>query len=416
MKLKVILFTVLAAVGFFNPHQMLSGPIQKALFFLGIMAGLALALTDGISLRDVKYPRTAYAILMVFMPISVLMATAFHMQSLSVSIVTFLPAYLAYLFFFILMKLDVDWHRIMNMYLWLMAAATCVYFVNLATFPKNFFGDPIEEDLSRGILRLPLCFNEMFCVGVFYAINRWFDTHKKKWLGIAGWLFFMVIMSVVRQLIAFTGLFAILFLLRQVSWKIKLTLVAVLAAFAVIVLPKIPVYQAMVELTESQKESNEETEDIRITSWRYYTYENQTNNLTAILGNGLPALGNSRWGIIFDSETEDNGCFYADVGWAGFYWLYGIFCVGALLVLMIGGILKKKTPDRQFLTYSLLLVFLCGFISGMQVYYFQIVSISVLLYMVYGKSPQTSTIESATTDPAKSPKSPVSPDPLFPQL
>lgn len=412
MKLKLILFTVLASVGFFNPHQMLSLPIQKALFLLAIMAGLAVALSDGIQLRGVKYPRRAYAVLMAAMPVSVLMASAFHMQSLSVSIVAFLPAYLAFVYFYILMKMDVDWRSIMKMYLWVLVAATVVYFGNLATFPNNIFGEPIEEDLSRGILRLPLPFQEMFCVGVFYCINRWFDTNKKKWLWIAAWLFLMVILSVVRQLIALTAILSLFFLMRHMSWKIKLAFLAVLASGALIILPQIPMYQAMVELTEAQKENNEETEDIRITSWKYYTYENQTNGLTAILGNGLPSLGNSRWGIMFDAETEDNGCFYADVGWAGFYWLYGIFSVGALLTLVIAAIIKKKPADRQFLTYSFILILISGIASGVQVYHFQIVSISTLLYMTFGN---TSTVTEATAPEQKRITSPKH-APLYPQL
>ena len=386
MKYKLILITALASVGFFNPHQLLSEQMQKLVFYLCIMAGLAMALADGVSLHGVKYPRTPYALLLIFMPVAAVMGTAFHMQSLPTSLIVILPTFLAYLFFFILMKLDVDWHRIMKMYLWLFAAATFVYFANLATFPSNFFGKPIQEDLSRGILRLPVVFSEMFTIGVFYAINCWFETKNKKWLWITVWLFFMVILTVIRQQIALTGLLGVLFLLKNVNWKIKISICAAMAAVVFVVLPMIPMYQAMVELTEMQKEKNENAENIRITSWRYYTYENQTNSVTAVLGNGQPSAGNSRWGTQFDSEIEENGCLYVDVGWAGFYWLFGTVCVGSLLVIMIKTIVKKKSSDRQFINYSMLYILITSVASAPIFYYNQIISICVLLYFTYGKS------------------------------
>lgn len=145
MKFKLILVTILASVGFFNPHQVLSEQMQKLLFYLCIMAGLAFAAADGISLRGVKYPRTPYALLLLFMPVAAVMASAFHMQSLTTSVIVMLPPMLAYLFFIVLMKLDVDWHKIMKAYLWLFAASTFIYFANLATFPNNFFGTPSRK-------------------------------------------------------------------------------------------------------------------------------------------------------------------------------------------------------------------------------------------------------------------------------
>lgn len=52
----------------------------------------------------------------------------------------------------------------------------------------------------------------------------------------------------------------------------------------------------MVELSEQQIErNNTENEDIRITAWKFYTYEYQVNVITSIFGNGVPSLGNSQW-------------------------------------------------------------------------------------------------------------------------
>lgn len=318
MRYCLFLLIVLASVEFFNPAQIISQPLHKALFMLAVGAGFAYGLNSLSKLRDRDFPKVAYAVLMLGIAVSAVMCSAFHTQGLRVSFMATAPFLAAYFSFYVFLLLDIPPEKIMKTYMWLALASTGVYFANLMHVPYNIFGEAMleNEDMSRGIVRLPVVFIEFFPMLVFYCINRWFDSGKKYWLWALAWLGVMIALSVIRQVIALTAVLGLMFIFRKLSWKMKLAMAAAVVAVVVWVLPLIPIYQAMIELSEDQRDANEETEDIRITAWRYYTVEGQTNDITPILGNGIPSVGNSQWGTMYDSEIDDNKCFYVDVGWA----------------------------------------------------------------------------------------------------
>lgn len=394
MRYSLFLLIVLASVGFFNPAQMFSQSVQKAVFLLAVGAGFAYGLNDLGKLRDSSFPKVAYAVLMLGIAFSAVMCSAFHAQGLRVSLMATMPFLAAYFTFYVFMILRIPAERIMKTYLWLAFASSCVYFANMTHVPYNIFGEAMleSEDMSRGILRLPVVFIEFFPMLVFYSINKWFDTHNKKWFLIIAWLSLMIVLSVIRQIIALTALLGLLFIFRKLSWKMKLAMGAAVVAVVVWVLPMIPIYQAMLELSEDQRDANDETEDIRITAWRYYTYEGQTNDITPILGNGIPSVGNSQWGTMYDSEIDDNKCFYVDVGWAGFFWLFGGVATVALLIVLIKALVKPKPESMQYLNYWLVFLMLTSIASGPLVIYYQVVDITVCLYLVYSNADIKSSI------------------------
>ena len=156
------------------------------------------------------------------------------------------------------------------------------------------------------------------------------------------------------------------------------------------VLPQIPIFKTMAELSETQAERNKyEQEDIRITAWRFYTYEYQTNGLTTIFGNGVPSIGNSIWGNNYEKtvywEYGGNGCFTVDVGWAGFFWYFGAIATLGLLILLVKAVRKKKSKDKKYLSYWCVFLILTSAASGPILFYSQIVSIMTVLYLIYGK-------------------------------
>lgn len=397
MAYAAFLFIVLSTVAFFNYHAILSESASKALFCLSVLIGGVVAAFYARGERRVSYPLAPWLMLMGGLLVSVFMATLYHQQSLKVSFVTTLPVLLSYATFVIFMRFDLPAEKVMRTYLVLAVVSAIVYFCNVLTVPNNMFGKPmLDIDDSRGIVRIYVIFLEMFSIMIFYVINRWLVDKKFKWVILGSFLLVMVVLSVIRQVIVYTVLLSALFIMRRVSWKIKALICGACVAIVVFVLPMIPVYKALVELSEEQVDDNEEKEDIRITAWRFYTYDNQTGDLTPILGNGMPSFGNSVWGIAFDAETQDNGCFFVDVGWAGLYWLHGIFAVIGLLWLMGAALMRKKPENMQFVNYGIVYFFLLCFASGPNLYYFQIVSLMLLLSMAFSCAPQTDALPAAS--------------------
>lgn len=379
------IFIILASVGFFNYHAILTPNAEKFVFYLSVCAGFIVAAVFGKSTNRFNYPRRVYISLLIFIVISALLCGESHMQSAPVTLKATLPILFGFSCFYIFMRLQIPSAKIFKTYIVLCMLSTVVFFCNMLTMPNNIFGQPIiDEDFSRGIVRITLVFFEIYPLLVFYGINRYLENREKKWLIFIGWLGLMIFLSVVRQIIASTAILGLWFYFRKVSLTKKLVSILVVVLVVAVVLPQIPIYKTMIELSEDQRDANDQDENVRIKAWRYYTYENQPNALTVIFGNGVPSLGNSTWGVQFDSDTEITGCYAADVGWAGFFYYFGAISTICLLALLISALKKKKSFNRQYLNYWLIYLMITSIASGPILYYNLIVSVSMVLYLVFG--------------------------------
>lgn len=388
----LIVLIFLSAQNFFNPFGMVSPQVGKALFYIFSLIGLYFAFKSKVRLNRLKYPCKAYKILIISIFISIAMGSLFHEQSFWVSVIATMPFLFAYLFFFILMKLQVDKALIEKTLKILVVCSLVMYLTNLAVFPNKIFGESQEKyDMSRGFARLGVPMIEIVMIYLLYSINEWVVTRRRKWLIWIGITFVLIVMSLTRQFILFSLVFGLLFVLKRARMSIRIGVVLLSVIFYYFVLPQIPIYKTMMELSEEQAEKNKyEKEDIRITAWRFYTTENQTNSVTPFLGNGIPSEGNSVWGIkhmkTIYYEYGGNGCFTVDVGWAGFYWLFGLFATLALITIMIKAIIRKKTDKESYMSYGILFFLITSITSGPILFSQQIVSLCLILYLIYGNS------------------------------
>lgn len=389
----IIIFLIyLSAQNFFNPFGIVPPQVGKALFYIFSLIGLYFAFKSNVKLNRIKYPRKAYKLLIIGICISIAMGSLFHEQSFWVSVIATMPFLFAYLFFFILMKLQVDKALIEKTLKILVVCSLVMYLANLAVFPNKIFGESQEEyDMSRGFARLGVPMIEIVVIYLLYSIYEWMVTRRKKWLIWIGITLVLIVMSLTRQVILFSLVFGLLFVLKRARMSIRVGVVLLSVIFYYFVLPQIPIYKTMMELSEEQAEKNKyEKEDIRITAWRFYTTENQTNSVTPFLGNGIPSEGNSVWGIkhmkTIYYEYGGNGCFTVDVGWAGFYWLFGLFATLALMTIMIKAIIRKKPDKQSYMSYGILFFLITSITSGPILFSQHIVSLCLILYLIYGNS------------------------------
>lgn len=380
----IFVFILLSAVGFYNPRGVLSDQMQKLVFYGFTFIGLIYTFFQSRKGKTSDYPRVLYTILVGGICLSMFMAFAFHDQGIKDTVVVTASILIPYSTLYIFIKLGISAKKIMNTLIVLSFISSAVYLINTSTAPNFMFGHPLtEEDLSRGILRISIVYIELFPLMLFYAINQWIETGKKRWILYGVFIMIMISLSVIRQVIALSVVLALWYILKKVSISKGLIITAVVAVLGFYVVPKIPIFKTMLELTQKQKEYNDDKEDIRITAWNYYTIENQTNAITPFFGNGIPALQKSPWGIAFDQEIDSNKCYAVDVGWAGFYYYFGIFTTFALLLLLIKGITYPKSKNNQFTTYWLIFVIVTSIMSGPILYYYQIIDITLVLYLAF---------------------------------
>ena len=389
-KIKYYFFvlSILSSLGFLNPLGIVSPQFQKLLFYLIGVLSLYIAITRGCNLHERHYPRKSFLLLIVGMIISSFMPTFYHGQSLSVTLISTLPYFLGYIYFFIFLKLDVQYEKVIRL-LWVLCfVGMSVYVINMISFPNILFGVREENyDLTRGIARLSIPFMDFIVLLFFFSINRWIRTNKRKWILLIILSSIYIVLSVTRQSIICSFVLGILFILKKASLIKKIAVVVILYFCITYFIPQIPIFKTMMELTQTQIDQNKyDDENIRLKAWKFYTYEYQTNDITAILGNGMPSFGKSFWGNKVQKETKDNGCLMVDVGWAGFYWFFGIFATIGIFSVLMYAAFKKKDMDKQYLTYWIIYIILTSFASGALLYYHQILNISIVLYLIYAKS------------------------------
>lgn len=387
----IYVFIVLTSLSFYNPFGLISPQLGKFLFYFVCLVALMLANKQGVILRRVKYPRAAYKMLIGGIAFSIVMVVLFQKQSLKTTVIATLPYLFAYSTFYVFIKLNIPKERIERI-IWIFCYVSMgVYIVNALSFPNMVFGAEKEEfDMSRGIARLGVMSIELMVLFFLYAINQWMLTRRRKYVWLTLLTFTFIVLSLTRQIIGLSAVLGLLFVMQKASWSKKIGVIAVCALLYLFVLPQIPIFKTMAELSEAQAERNKyEEEDVRIRAWRFYTYENQANGLTAVFGNGIPSLGKSQWAKKYEQtvsyEYGGNGCFTVDVGWAGFFWYFGAIATLGLLVLLIKAIRKKNDKKMQYLTYWCVFITLTSIASGPILFYYQIVSIMTVLYLIYGK-------------------------------
>lgn len=387
----IFIFIILSSLSFYNPLGLISSQLSKLISYIVFLVGLMFAIRKGVSLKSLKYPRVTYRVLLIGIIFSTFMPMFFHDQSLSVTVIATLPYLTGYSVFYILMKLDIPKEKILHAIFIFCFLGMGFYIINMLTFPNLIFGADREEyDMSRGVVRIGIHSFSFIVLIFFYAINQWINKNKIKYLLLIFLTAFFIVLSVTRQAIIFSFILGLLLILSHASLSKKIVTISFCIIFYAEILPQIPIYKNMVELSETQAERNKFVDDdVRIKAWRFYIYEYQTNVITPLFGNGLPVLGKSKWGHEFEKTTSydygGNLCYFVDVGWAGFYWLFGALTTSGLVILLLKAVFKKKSISEQYLSYWCLFILLTSFASAPILFYSQIVNIVTVLYLIYGK-------------------------------
>ena len=325
MGAKLVIITVLAGIGFFNFHNLLSLQIQRAGFMFMILVCLAYALRQkAVTLRQCQFPRLPWLILIAGLFISMFMASFYHPQSLKASIIAQSTNVMAFGSFFVLLLLNPDPKQLIK-WLWVFfALSVIVFFANIATIPHNIFGEPMSDDLARGIARVRMPLLQVTVFLFLYSIGRWHTADNKwKWVVLGLACYIMIVLQITRQVIFIASFLGLLFILQNMSWYKKIGIGVLIMVVGYVAFVNLPLFKSLKEVTIEQIEDNEDKEDVRLGAYRYYCYEANDNVETLLFGNGTPSLGKTPWGKRFEAYIDETGHLLADVGWAASVFMYG---------------------------------------------------------------------------------------------
>lgn len=322
--------------------------------------------------------------LLCLMLFSILMPTITYLeQSATQTAVATLP-YLSYGLYFALRKFDIDWRFFVRLSGAITAMAIITHLINLHYFPNILFGTPAEEyDTERGGLRLIIIgFN--FIVLLFFIAASQIKHNKGGWW----WIVFvvcytMIIFSYTRQHIVvctILGTIIIISKLRHAVSRILLTLL--ICGSALVILPKVKIYQSLLSMTIEQSDYNElhNRENVRIMAAKYYGWEGFDNISNRLFGHGVPSY-RSNWGTDVKNLADLEHMYMADVGWFGLNWQFGIFAVLAMMVVCFKAISRGNAYSIAGRGYFLWLLG-TGFTSGSLLYQYEIVVTVIALCII----------------------------------
>lgn len=383
----IIFLVILISVNFFNPFGIIEFTLSKVLFTGICLLGIFTCKIKKIQIFD-RSLVNSYMVLIVSMLLSYFICFVYNEQSFWITLKACSHFILAYAFFYVLMGYQISNEKIIHVIKIICVFSMVVCVVNYISFPTIIFGTENNEyDTSRGLVRLGVPCIELIVLLFLFFINQYQVSNKRKYLYSIGICFVFIVLSLTRQIILYSVVLGALLYFKSVPlWK-KILFVVLCVGFSLYVLPNIGLFQSMQELTNEQiSKNNEGYENIRLIAWRLFTDELQTNDITRVLGNGYPVVDASPWSIKVLATYKMMQCFPTDVGWAAFYFYYGIIATISLAFILFRAVLMRKTKYGYYLTCWFLFVILSDFTSGMILYPNQIISITLALYLVYNEN------------------------------
>lgn len=354
---------------------MISDEMAKILSYGTMFAIFALSIMTRTRVSPQKQFAKPTKYLLLFIAISCFMPMFANVdQTISQTVVATIP-YFSYGLYLAFRKFDIDRNFIYGLVFTIATFAIITHIINHITFPVITFGIPRDEyEIDRGGLRLAIIGFSYVVLAFFIAVGEWCRTHKIWWWIPIIIFFVAIISSYTRQHIMVCAIVGMWMLLGNIGLIKKIILISAGALLLAYTVPKIPIFNKMMDLTVEQYEENEYTtkENVRITAARYYGYEEFETTSNHIFGNGVPSF-RSNWGAAFETHAKMEHLHTHDVGWFGMNWYFGICAVLCMFYICFVAVFRKSKHSTAFIKYFFIWFFVTGFTSGTPLYQHQII-------------------------------------------
>lgn len=240
-----------------------------------------------------------------------------------------------------------------------------------------------EDDLegARGIMRVRVPGMMITYFWGFWSLGKYLSSEKKIYL-----LFFLItaiqsLLEVSRQHIFVYIILSSLLLLYRLSIFKKILFVGFLVSLFTFALPHIKIYQALVEVTETQEyKTNGFKDDIRLQATKFYIEQFPQSNYTRVMGNGL-YHSESEYGRRVFYVMKNFGFILADIGFVGIYIYFGIVGLIFYAYLLYRTIKVPIHSEYSSLKYFVYFLFLTNIFSNS--FQGSTIILPITLYIIY---------------------------------
>lgn len=358
--------------------------VAKMFFFITVALLLGLFVFTVLKIKKRSIFQLPLKIFMLVMIFSMFNAYMFWGQDFILSFRSTAP-YLGLLYFFLLVWLKPtvkDAERIIIIYCFLYILLWCY---GLYKAPQVIFGADPESSIddSRGVFRLLLAGKGFLVLGLFFYVNKYIDYRKNKWLIISVFIFMVIVFQVMRQMIFFSFLISILFILKNKKWLLYILIPIVFLIYLNGINYNVnddTIVSKLISLSVSQlQQHNTGDENIRVLEYIYFLTSYSKNIFTDLLGNGVPHY-ESLYGVKEVTIMEQLAYYMSDVGYAELFIRFGIIGTVLYLYVMCKAVICRVSPS---ITYAKMFILYIAAVSiGSNFLFIDAVPISLALYII----------------------------------
>lgn len=374
--MKLTIFASLSLYGFKYFPQ--SEQLYKLIFYCSVFFSFILK-TKKKSIPHNNSINLAIKLLILIFICSILNAALFEQQNIIWGGITTIPYILSYSYIFILWKQNPTTKEIEDTIRFFAFTYIILMAINFLMGDNTLFGSS-TFDHSRNAVRYRLGGISWLVLYQLLTLQNYIEYKEKKYLYTTILCFCFIFLSLTRQTILLSIICSLLLLLILNKGKKTIVTICIFIGALSIILPKIPAFNAMYELTVKQKE--DENENIRLFTWLYYTSGYERNQTQHLLGCGVPAIGYSSYGNKIDKISNETLLFIHDVGWAGFYFLFGLAGCVILLYILIKSMFIKTSKHYLYCKLFILSRIITSITSAPILYHYEILVIVTVLYLI----------------------------------
>ena len=303
--------------------------------------------------------------------------------------------YFGFFLFLFFKKKHIPFYAIDRALQVLMLLMIACYIFQWLVYPKVFFTAALdEESISDSVFRMRMACSALSYIAFFYGVNKLIVKRRKIYIVFSILGFIPMIVMGFRSLMFMSMLFFAIMLVSLLGkTKSMLKAIAVLTAFVVVGI-NTPLVQdklnEMVERTENNQSFSNKKYARNLALQFYPNYAVSQGPLYLICGGGLP-LFRSEMGYDMTNEyqkdmlwAENHRIFWVDIGLVGLACIIGIPAVILIIVLCLSCAYYCKSPELQFVRFSLLTLLFGTGITSMELYRSgNFFCIGLLFYYVY---------------------------------
>lgn len=295
-----------------------------------------------------------------------------------------------YVFFFLLIKASISEKKLVKIidFYVIFILVLKISYISFNLYGYFGYNEGISPDESRGLLRPKIEGIEFAILSLFLHINNFFKNKKILDIFFILLAVISIFLELTRQIIFFTTITSLLFILKNSKYKfILITVIGVSIYFIpnILIKSKLPIINDMIELSQTQIESNKNgNKDIRLIETQYFLFYFNETIPQIIIGNGQPH-GYSEYGKKIIRLSENEELYTNDIGYIQLFIGFGLVGL-ALFFSLYYSIFKYKVNENYiWIKYYLLNLTLLNIAS--QAIFLSGISFSIIIYlMIMNKS------------------------------